>query len=84
MSIDLYLLSQRLTQLMFGLIAIAYIFSPLFLIRYISKSKKIGRVKKKIILFVLIVMVFLLVTNRLLSFIGNEINNSMINDPANR
>lgn len=82
MGIDLYLLSQRLTQLTFGLIAIAYIFSPLFLIKYISKSKKIGRVKK-IILSFLIVIVFLLVTNKLLSFIGNEINNSMINDPAN-
>ena len=79
----LYLLSQRFTELIFGVIAIVYFFSPIFLIVKLAKSKRIGRVKK-IIFFVLIVVVFLFVTKRLLIFIGNEIDNSMINDPANR
>ena len=83
MGITLYLLSQRFTELMFGVIAIAYFFSPIFLIVKLAKSKRIGRVKK-IIFSVLIVVVFLLITNKLLIFIGNEVDNNMINDPARR
>ena len=56
----------------FSVIVLTYFSLPIFLIIKLAKFRSLGRVKKEIIIF-LIVVVFYFVTTELLNLIGDNI-----------